>query len=100
MNRDSRHLRNDWAMPAPAMQPFEEQHYPVSYWASRWGFSAKAVRDWLRDEYGPGILRLPHTGRRNKAGLHHDHGLRECSGTGVCQAHRTGTGQLICLVLR
>lgn len=66
MNRDSRHLRNDWAMPAPAMQPFEEQQYPVSYWASRWGFSAKAVRDWLRDEYGPGILRLPHTGRRNK----------------------------------
>jgi hypothetical protein len=66
MNRDSLDLCNDCALPTPAMQPFEEQHYPTSFWASRWGFSAKAVRDWFRDEYGPGILRLPHMGRRKK----------------------------------
>jgi hypothetical protein len=29
-----------------------------------WGFSVKTVRDWFRDEYGPGILRQPDTGRR------------------------------------
>jgi hypothetical protein len=46
--------------------PFEERHYAVSHWASLWGFSAKTVREWFRDEYGPGILRQPHTGRRNK----------------------------------
>jgi hypothetical protein len=27
-------------------QPFEEQHYPISYWARRWGFSEKTVRGW------------------------------------------------------
>jgi hypothetical protein len=48
------------------IQPFEEQHYAISYWASLWGFSAKTLRDWFRDECGPGILRLPNTGRRNK----------------------------------
>ena len=47
-------------------QPFEEQHYAISYWASRWGFSAKTLREWFRDEYGPGILRQPNTGRRSK----------------------------------
>jgi hypothetical protein len=45
---------------------FQQQHYPVSYWARRWGFSAKTVREWFRDEYGPGILRQAHTGRRRK----------------------------------
>jgi hypothetical protein len=45
---------------------FEEQHYPTGYWARRWGFSEKTVRDWFRDEYGPGILRQPNTGRRKK----------------------------------
>lgn len=54
------------ALRSPASQAFEEQHYPVSYWASRWGFSRKTVRDWFSDEYGPGILRQPHTGRRSK----------------------------------
>jgi hypothetical protein len=47
-------------------QALEEQHFCVSHWASRWGFSAKTVRDWFRDEYGPGILRQPNTGRRSK----------------------------------
>jgi hypothetical protein len=46
--------------------PFEEQHFPVAYWARRWGFSEKTVREWFRDEYGPGILRQPNTGRRKK----------------------------------
>lgn len=46
--------------------PFEESHYPIAYWARLWGFSKKTVRDWFRDEYGPGILRQPNTGRRKK----------------------------------
>jgi len=49
-----------------AHEPFEEQHFPVSYWAGRWGFSPKTVREWFRDEYGPGILRLHNLGRRSK----------------------------------
>jgi predicted site-specific integrase-resolvase len=51
---------------ASAPLAFEEQHFPVAYWARRWGFSAKTVRDWFRDENGPGILRQPNTGRRLK----------------------------------
>jgi hypothetical protein len=54
------------AFPVQVPHPFEEQHFPVGYWASRWGFSAKTVREWFRDESGPGILRLPNTGRRKK----------------------------------
>ena len=46
--------------------PFEETHFPVSYWAERWGFSVKTVREWFRDEYGPGVLRQPNLGRRSK----------------------------------
>jgi hypothetical protein len=55
--------------PAPAVlaaQAFEEPHHAVAYWARLWGFSTKTVRDWFRDEYGPGILRQPNTGRRSK----------------------------------
>jgi hypothetical protein len=48
------------------LQPFEERHYPVAYWARLWGFSAKTVREWFRDECGPGILRQPNIGRRSK----------------------------------
>ena len=58
--------RSSQALRAQAPQAFEEQHYTVSYWASRWGFSRKTVRDWFSDEYGPGILRQPNTGRRSK----------------------------------
>jgi len=50
----------------PAVQPFEEQHHPIGYWARLWGFSVKTVREWFRDDYGPGILRQPNTGRRSK----------------------------------
>ncbi len=46
--------------------PFEEQHYPVTYWAKLWGFSAKTVRTWFSEEVGPGILRHRNTGRRKK----------------------------------
>lgn len=49
-----------------AAQAFEERHYPVTYWARIWGFSAKTVREWFRDEFGPGILRQPNTRRRSK----------------------------------
>jgi hypothetical protein len=52
------------AVPPPPA--FEEQHYAVAYWARLWGFSQKTVREWFRDEYGPGILRQPNTGRRSK----------------------------------
>jgi hypothetical protein len=47
-------------------EPFEEAHYPVNYWARLWGFSAKTVREWFRDETGPGILRQQNSGRRSK----------------------------------
>lgn len=47
-------------------EAFEEQHFPVVYWARRWGFSEKTVREWFRDEYGPGILRQSNLGRRKK----------------------------------
>lgn len=49
-----------------AQRTFEEQHYPTVYWAKLWGFSPKTVREWFRDEYGPGILRQLNTGRRCK----------------------------------
>jgi hypothetical protein len=47
-------------------QSFEEQHFPIGHWARVWGFSATTVREWFRDEYGPGILRQQNTGRRHK----------------------------------
>ena len=47
-------------------QAFEERHYPITYWARLWGFSQKTVREWFRDEFGPGILRQPNVGRRSK----------------------------------
>ncbi len=47
-------------------QAFEERHYPIAYWARLWGFSQKTVREWFRDESGPGILRQPNVGRRAK----------------------------------
>ena len=52
--------------PISRPEAFEEQHFPVGYWAQRWGFSSKTVRDWFRDESGAGILRQPNTGRRKK----------------------------------
>jgi len=53
-------------MSVSAATAFEERHYPVTHWARLWGFSPKTVREWFRDEYGPGILRQPNTGRRSK----------------------------------
>jgi len=50
----------------PSVGAFEEQHFPVRYWAQRWGFGVKTVREWFRDEYGPGILRIGNLGRRKK----------------------------------
>ena len=58
--------QSDRAFPVSAPQPCEERHYPAAYWARLWGFSAKTVREWFRDEYGPGILRQPNIGRRSK----------------------------------
>ena len=48
------------------LEAHQEQHYSIRHWARRWGFSEKTVREWFRDEYGPGILRQPNTGRRRK----------------------------------
>lgn len=53
-------------MPVSASPAFEERHYPVAYWARLWGFSPKTVREWFRNESGPGVLRLPNTGRHSK----------------------------------
>jgi hypothetical protein len=47
-------------------QSFEEQHFPISHWARIWSFSSKTVREWFRDENGPGILRQRSSGRRKK----------------------------------
>lgn len=63
---DSRIGRSEKATPDPAAKPYEERHYPVMYWARRWGFSAKTVREWFRDESGPGILRQTNLRRRSK----------------------------------
>jgi hypothetical protein len=49
-----------------AQAAFEEIHFAVSHWAERWGFSRKTIREWFRDEYGPGILRQRNVGRRSK----------------------------------
>jgi len=54
------------AVPVSAPLPWEERHYPAAYWAGIWGFSTKTVREWFREEYGAGILRLPNVGRRSK----------------------------------
>jgi hypothetical protein len=51
-----------------AMPAFQEMHYPPRYWAARWGFKEKKIREWFRHEYGPGILREEHTGRRGRHG--------------------------------
>jgi hypothetical protein len=56
----------DRPVPSAVAQACEERHHPVGHWARLWGFSPKTVRDWFRDEYGPGILRQPNTGRRRK----------------------------------
>jgi hypothetical protein len=45
---------------------FQEKHYPPRYWAERWGFKEKKIREWFRFEFGPGILREGHTGRRGQ----------------------------------
>jgi hypothetical protein len=58
--------QRQYALGASTVQTFEEQHHPIRYWAQRWGFSAKTVREWFRDEPGPGILRQANTRRRSK----------------------------------
>jgi hypothetical protein len=47
---------------------FEEPHFAISHWADLWGFSEKTIREWFRDECGPGVLRLENVGRRKKRG--------------------------------
>jgi hypothetical protein len=54
----------DGSAQVPILQPHEEQHFPVTYWAKRWGFSAKTLREWFQDEFGAGILRQTNSGRR------------------------------------
>jgi hypothetical protein len=60
-------IEQSYCAPAlPALRAFEERHYPSAHWARLWGFSVKILREWFRDEYGPGILRQPNIGRRSK----------------------------------
>jgi hypothetical protein len=66
INGNSRREGSELSAQIPGPQPFEEQHFAVAYWARRWGFSQKTVREWFRDEDGPGILRQPNVGRRRK----------------------------------
>jgi len=58
--------RRDGDLALSVPRACEERHYPASFWAGLWGFSAKTVREGFRDEYGPGILRQPNIGRRRK----------------------------------
>jgi hypothetical protein len=58
--------QSDGAPAASALRACEERHYPSAHWARLWGFSVKTLREWFRDEYGPGILRQPNIGRRSK----------------------------------
>jgi len=58
--------QRDRTVQSTVHQPFEEQHYPIRYWAKRWLFGEKTVREWFRDEHGPGILRQLNVGRRSK----------------------------------
>lgn len=50
----------------PTVAAFSEPHHPIAYWAALWGFSAKTVREWFRDEIGPGVLRVANRDRRDK----------------------------------
>jgi hypothetical protein len=52
--------------PTSIQNAFTETHFPVRYWAERWGFSLKTIREWFRDECGPGVLRQTNIGRRSK----------------------------------
>ncbi len=72
-----------------APQACEERHYPVAYWATLWGFSPKTVRDWFRDEYGPGILRQPNTGRR----VTRDYTTITVSATAAARVYAKRTGK-------
>jgi hypothetical protein len=63
---DVQSMGRDGDVRGEPLEPFEEPHYPVMFWAAKWGFSAKTVREWFRDEYGPGILRQQNTGRRKR----------------------------------
>jgi hypothetical protein len=66
INGNSRREGSELRAEIPQAQAFEEQHFAVAYWARRWGFSEKTIREWFRDEDGPGILRQPNVGRRKK----------------------------------
>lgn len=54
------------AQHSQVLQPSDEQHFPIRYWAERWGFSPKTVRGWFRYEYGAGVLRQTNVRRRSK----------------------------------
>jgi hypothetical protein len=66
MDRDFHRQHGGQDNEGAALKSFEEQHYPAAHWARLWGFSTKTIREWFREEVGPGILRLPHVGRRSK----------------------------------
>jgi hypothetical protein len=80
--------QSEQLIPNPAQQPYEERHYPVTHWAKLWGFSAKTLRDWFRDEFGPGILRQTNKGRRSKR----DYVTLMISASGAARVYAERTG--------
>jgi hypothetical protein len=85
--------RADFACQPATPPPFWEQHYPVAYWAKCWGFSAKTVREWFQEEFGPGILRQANKGRRLKRDYVTLY-LCDRRRAGLRKAHRSATYQL------
>jgi hypothetical protein len=80
---------NDHSAEPRSQQPFEEQHYSIRYWALRWSFSKKTVREWFRDEHGPGILRQSNVGRRKKR----DYTTMMISPTAAARVYTKRTGE-------
>jgi hypothetical protein len=89
VNGNSRRQGSELSAQTPEPHPFEEQHFPVAYWARRWGFSEKTVREWFRDEYGPGILRQQNVGRRKKR----DYTTMMISGSAVARVYTKRTAK-------
>jgi hypothetical protein len=88
IGEDLRTLCGEHSTRHPAQQPCEERHYPVGYWARLWGFSAKTVREWFRDESGPGILRQTNQRRRSKR----DYVTAMISATAAARVYAKRTG--------
>lgn len=79
----------------PLSQPFEEQHFPASYWAGRWGFSVKTVREWFRGRIWAGHTEAAKYRSPVQKGLHHDDDFTDCRGEGLFEADGKRVGELM-----